>query len=54
MPEVFIEGITRKMGMNRKTAHSYIKEFKGDYGQIWDVIILESSWLGYHEPYTTN
>lgn len=53
LPEVAIEGITHKMGMNRKTAHSYNKEFKGDYGQVRDVIILESTWLGYYEPYTT-
>jgi hypothetical protein len=53
LPEITIEGITHKMGMNRKTAHSYSKEFKGDYGQVRDVIILESTWLGYYEPYTT-
>jgi len=53
LPEETIEGITHKMGMNRKTAHSYNKEFKGDYGQVRDVIILESTWLGYYEPYTT-
>ncbi len=53
LPEVDIEGITNKMGMNRKTAHSYNKEFKGDYGQVRDVIILESTWLGYYEPYST-
>lgn len=53
LPEVTIEGITNKMGMIRKTAHSYSKEFKGDYGQVRDVIILESTWLGYFEPYTT-
>ena len=53
LPEVTIEVITHKMGMNRKTAHSYNKEFKGDYGQVRDVIILESTWLGYYEPYTT-
>jgi hypothetical protein len=53
LPEVAIEGITHKMGMNRKTAHSYNKEFKGDYGQVRDVIILESTWLGYYEPYIT-
>ncbi len=52
LPEVTIEGITHKMGMNRKTAHSYNKAFKGDYGQVRDVIILESTWLGYYEPYT--
>jgi hypothetical protein len=53
LPEVDVEGITHKMGMNRKTAHTYKKEFKGDYGQVRDVIILESTWLGYYEPYTT-
>jgi hypothetical protein len=53
LPEVTIEGITNKMGMIRKTAHSYSKEFKGDYRQVRDVIILESTWLGYFEPYTT-
>lgn len=53
LPEVTIEGITHKMGMNRKTAHSYKKEFKGDYGQVRDTIVVETTWLGYHEPYTT-
>jgi len=53
LPEVSVEGITHKRGMNRKTAHSYNKEFKGEYGQVRDVIILESTWLGYYEPYTT-
>ena len=53
LPEVAIEGITHKMGMNRKTAHTYNKSFEGNYGQIRDVIILESTWLGYYEPYTT-
>jgi hypothetical protein len=53
LPEVPIAGITHKMGMNRKTAHTYNKEFKGSYGQVRDVIILESSWLGYYEPFTT-
>lgn len=53
LSEITIEGITHKKGMNRKTAHSYNKEFKGDYGQVRDVIILESTWLGYYEPYTT-
>lgn len=53
LPEVAVEEITRKMVMNRKTAHSYNKEFKGDYGQVRDIIILESTWLGYYEPYST-
>ena len=49
-PEIEVEGITQKMGMNRKTAHSYAKEFSGDYGQVRDSIIVEASWLGYFEP----
>lgn len=53
LPEVNIDGLTQKMGMNRKTAHSYNKEFKGDYGQVRDAIVVEATWLGYHEPYTT-
>lgn len=53
LAEVSIDGITRKIGMNRKTAYSCSKAFKGDYGQVRDVIILESTWLGYYEPYTT-
>jgi hypothetical protein len=53
LPEVIVEGITQKMGMNRKTAHSYNKEFKGDYGQVRDVIVVEATWLGYYEPCTT-
>lgn len=51
LPEVYLENITQKMGMNRKTAHSYSKEFEGAYGQVRDVIIVEATWLGYHEPY---
>lgn len=53
LPEQEVEGITNKKGMNRKTAHSYAKEFKDDYRQVPDVIVLESSWLGYYEPSTT-
>lgn len=53
LPEVIIDGLTQKMGMNRKTAHSYNKEFKGDYGQVRDAIVVEATWLGYYEPYTT-
>lgn len=53
LPEVQIKEVTRKKGMNRKTAHTYTKEFDGDYGQIRDVIIVEASWLGYFEPHTT-
>lgn len=53
LPEVEVPEITQKMGMNRKTAHTYAKEFTDDYGQVRDVIIVEATWLGYYEPYTT-
>lgn len=53
LPEIEIEGITNKLGMIRKTAHSYTKAFKGNYGQVRDNIIVESTWLGNFEPYTT-
>ncbi|PZX57628.1 nucleotidyltransferase AbiEii toxin of type IV toxin-antitoxin system [Algoriphagus ratkowskyi] len=50
LPEIDVEGITNKKGMIRKTAHTYSKVFKGDFGQARDLIILESSWLGASEP----
>jgi hypothetical protein len=53
LPEVQVDGLTHKMGMNRKTAHSYNKEFQGNYGQVRDVIVVEATWLGYYEPCTT-
>lgn len=52
LPEIEIEGITNKMGMIRKTAHNYSKTFEGDFGQVRDIIIVESTWLGSFEPYT--
>lgn len=52
LPEVEVPGITQKMGMNRKTTHTYAKEFTDDYGQVRDMIIVEATWLGYYEPYT--
>ncbi|NRA91802.1 MAG: nucleotidyl transferase AbiEii/AbiGii toxin family protein [Psychroserpens sp.] len=48
-----IEGITNKMGMIRKIAFNYPKAFKGEFGQVRDHIILEASWLGHFEPYST-
>ena len=53
LPEIEIPGVTHKFGMNRKTAHSYTKLFHGEYGQIRDMIVVEATWLGYYEPYTT-
>jgi len=52
LPEIEIDGITNKVGMIRKTAHSYTKVFTGNYGQVRDNIIVESTWLGNFEPYT--
>jgi hypothetical protein len=51
--EVNLEGITNKMGMIRKVAYNYPKIFKGDFGQVRNHIILEASWLGSFEPYST-
>ena len=53
IPEIEVDGITHKMGMIRKTVHSYEKSFDGDFGQVRDHIIVESTWLGHFEPYTT-
>lgn len=53
LPEVEVPELTQKMGMNRKTAHTYAKELTDDYGQVRDVIVVEATWLGYYEPYTT-
>jgi predicted nucleotidyltransferase component of viral defense system len=52
LPEVDVKGITNKIGMIRKTAHSYNKTFEGEFGQVRDIIIVESTWLGSFEPYT--
>ena len=41
------------MGKIRKTAHSYQRAFDGDLGQIRHYIVLETTWLGHFEPYTT-
>ncbi len=53
LPETKIDGITNKVGMIRKTAHNYPRVFTGHFGQVRDIIIVESTWLGYFEPYTT-
>jgi hypothetical protein len=50
LPEIEVDGITNKKGMIRKTAHSYSKTFDGEFGQVRDQIIVESSWLGSSEP----
>ena len=50
LPEEEIEGITDKVGIIRKTAHSYPKSFKGNFGQVKEHIIVEATWLGNTEP----
>lgn len=52
LPEVQVDGLTHKMGMTRKTAHAYNKEFDGEYGQVRDTIVLEATWLGNSDPHT--
>ncbi|MEN9988945.1 MAG: hypothetical protein RLZZ585_1984 [Bacteroidota bacterium] len=37
--------------MIRKIAFNYKQEFKGVFGQVRDVLIVESTWLGRYEPY---
>lgn len=51
LEEVEVDGITHKMGMIRKAAYNYIKRFKGEFGQVRDVIVVEATWLGRYEPY---
>ncbi|WP_066222911.1 nucleotidyl transferase AbiEii/AbiGii toxin family protein [Formosa haliotis] len=53
LPEIYMEGLTNKKGMLRKTVHQYPKVFKGKLGQVRDVIVLEASYLGRFEPYHT-
>ncbi|MBN6711624.1 nucleotidyl transferase AbiEii/AbiGii toxin family protein [Haemophilus haemoglobinophilus] len=52
LPEIEIDGITHKKGKIRKTAHSYSRNFEGNFGQVREFIVLEATWLGYYEPYT--
>ncbi|WP_234445677.1 nucleotidyl transferase AbiEii/AbiGii toxin family protein [Carboxylicivirga marina] len=52
LPEIQVDGLTHKMGMTRKTAHTYNKEFDGEYGQVRDTIVLEATWLGNSDPHT--
>jgi hypothetical protein len=47
------KGITNKRGMIRKVAYEYPKLFEGNFGQVREVIVIEASWLGRHEPYNT-
>jgi hypothetical protein len=52
LPEVEVEGLTRKMGMNRKTAHRYPVTCSGIFGQVRDVIVVEATCFSYYEPFS--
>lgn len=54
MPELIVEGLTRKLGMNRKTVHSYPKLFDGSFGHVRDVIVVEATWFGHYEPFISH
>jgi len=49
--EIEVKGITNKRGMIRKVAYNYPRTFTGVFGQVRNVIIVESTWLGRYEPY---
>lgn len=54
IPEVEVEGVTNKLGMIRKTAHQYNRlKFQGTWGQIREQVIVEATWMGSSEPFTT-
>jgi predicted nucleotidyltransferase component of viral defense system len=51
LEEIEVNGITNKLGMIRKIAYNYKKEFIGTFLQVRDVIIVEATWLGRFEPF---
>jgi len=53
LPEIEVPGITNKFGMIRKTAHTYQHHFDGQFGQVRDIINLETTWLGSFDPFST-
>lgn len=54
MPEVFVEALTIKRGLRRKTAHLFERSFNTSRDQIGDKIVIESTLLGNHEPFQTS
>jgi len=51
LEETEVEGITHKKGMIRKVAYNYPQTFKGVFGQVRNIIVVESTWLGRYEPF---
>jgi predicted nucleotidyltransferase component of viral defense system len=52
LSEVKIPGLSYKIGKHHKTAYAFNKHYKNEDYQVRDVIIVESTWMGSHEPYT--
>ena len=52
LPEIQIEGLTRKMGMNRKTAHSYWKPNDENFCPENNLVTIDYSWLGESNPHS--
>lgn len=50
LKEIDVDGITNKKGQVRKIAYEYDRICRGEFGQIRDKIILESSIFGFYEP----
>ncbi|RKE52773.1 nucleotidyl transferase AbiEii/AbiGii toxin family protein [Sphingobacterium detergens] len=50
LPEINIEGLTRKRGMNRKTAHSYYHTTIESYCAEKNLVTIDYSWLGCDRP----
>ncbi len=53
LSEIQVEGLTNKKGNIRKTVHRYNRLFEGSFGQAREQIILEATWLGNYEPFTS-
>lgn len=51
LEEIEVNGVTNKLGMIRKIAYNYNKEFEDTFIQVRDVIIVEATWLGRYEPF---
>lgn len=51
LPEVKISDLSYKTGKHHKTAHAFNKQYIHEDNQVRDVIIIESTWMGSHEPY---
>lgn len=50
LPEIHVEGFTKKKGPNRRSAHQYKKEFSGKFGQVKDTIYIDASHMESYEP----